>query len=123
MADYIRGVAVDAGITVMRERFATYERAWEKLSLHAQNLEMRNYIRAVTFKPIYVELRQRMGRLVARNIGSVVVDFVPGFGQAAVLVLTVKDVWDACQSMRDVDHMLKAEGEAVEALPAFCPAG
>lgn len=51
-------------------------------------------------------ITDRTVKTVSRNVGSVFTEAIPYFGVGVMLAVTAKDVYDGCETIRDVHEML-----------------
>ncbi|WP_157057397.1 hypothetical protein [Loktanella sp. 3ANDIMAR09] len=64
-------------------------------------------------------MAQRTQRSIAKNFGSMAAETLPFIGAAAVVGFTAAEVYDACQSLRDVRELNALfDGTVIEEIPA-----
>ena len=71
-------------------------------------------LEAKSAKGIAGRVRQRLAIGVSRNVGSIPAEAIPYVGIAVVLSVTAWDLYDACQTMEDINGLLIRLGEGAE---------
>lgn len=84
--------------------------------LKAQNKQLKTNIKShrVKTKSFTQKLTRRIARNISVNTASVLTESVPVYGIAAVVGVTAMDINDACDTMNDMNGLLKELGEEEE---------
>jgi hypothetical protein len=67
--------------------------------------------RAQVAKSISGRVARRAVANAVKNVASVAAEIVPMFGSAAVIALTISDVYDDCQTLKDLNELNTAFGD------------
>lgn len=71
-------------------------------------------------KALAGKLRSRLAKNVVRNTAALTAEAVPFVGLAAAVGVTAYDVYDACQTIQDLNQLLRADGQSSEDTNGIC---
>lgn len=90
-----------------------------KTQLELSNAKGQRVIDASEAKKVATGVRNRLARGVARNVSAIPAESVPYLGIGVIVSMTALDLYDACETMKDVNGLLVKLGQGVED-DAFC---
>jgi hypothetical protein len=79
-------------------------------AIEARNIEMKRFstMRSNTVKRVSTQIRSRAVTNAAKNLSSLAEELIPVVGVAVIVGLTVSDIYDDCQTLKNLNDLNNA---------------
>ena len=104
----------------LTNKHAELERSHKDISTKHTDLKATNIKQAAVAKNISQKIAERSAKTATRNIASLGGEAIPFLGTALILGVTAWDIYDLCETLKDINQINQAFGHPLENQQAIC---
>lgn len=87
------------------QKYSNLEKSHRTLEARHGELKRVSATRSQVVKGISTKIGRRAIANAAKNVGSYAAEIIPFFGVAAITALTISDLYDDCQTLKDLNEL------------------
>lgn len=104
----------------LTNKHAELEKSHKDISTKHADLKATNIKQAAVAKSVSQKIAERSAKTATRNIASLGGEAIPFLGTALILGVTAWDIYDLCETLKDINQINQAFGHPLENQQAIC---